>query len=140
MLTRADIPRLSHVLKSVPKNPSSIEWIKSVDEAHLSTWLKYVGAITLNHDLSSHERDHLSSSLDLPAQLGGVGLQSLVRAADEKLLGSWASNTADLIKFSKSKDLTIYTDLANALDSMADAEDDPSDPPSPLRYWQLQPS
>jgi len=33
-----------------------------------------------------------------------------------------------LIKFFRSKDLNIYTDLANALDSMADAEDDPVDP------------
>jgi hypothetical protein len=44
------------------------------------------------------------------------------------MLGSWASITADLIKFFKSKDLGIYNDLANALDSIADAEDDPVDP------------
>jgi hypothetical protein len=33
-----------------------------------------------------------------------------------------------LIKFFRSKDLIIYNDLANALDSIADAEDDPVDP------------
>jgi hypothetical protein len=33
-----------------------------------------------------------------------------------------------LIKFFRSKDLSIYNDLANALDSIADAEDDPVDP------------
>ena len=33
MLTGAIIPRLSHVLKSVPKDVSSIEWMKFVDKA-----------------------------------------------------------------------------------------------------------
>ena len=36
--------------------------------------------------------------------------------------------TADLIKFFGSKDPNIYNDIANALDSIADAEADPVDP------------
>jgi hypothetical protein len=65
MLTRTAIPRLSHVLKSVPKDASSIEWMKYVDKAHLSTWLSCVKATALDTDLSSQERDRLSSSQDL---------------------------------------------------------------------------
>ena len=44
------------------------------------------------------------------------------------MLGSWASITADLIKFFRSKDLNIYTELADTLNSMADADDEPTDP------------
>jgi len=55
--------------------------------------------------LPAPERAHLAASLDLPPQFGGVGLQSLIRAADEELLGSWAAVTADLITFCKSKGL-----------------------------------
>ncbi len=68
-LTRATIRRLSHVFKLVPKDSSSIDWMKSVDEAHLSIWLNCVGAATVDPDLSSHERDHLFSSVDLHTPL-----------------------------------------------------------------------
>ncbi len=56
-----------------------------------------------------------------------------MRAADKELLGSWASITADLIKFFRSKDKRIYTDLAIALEFMADAEEEPvgHTPPTP---------
>jgi hypothetical protein len=50
-----------------------------------------------------------------------VGLQSLVRETDEELLGSWASITADLIKFFNSKDLHVYSKLVEALESMVAA-------------------
>ena len=66
MLTRAAIPRLSHIIKSVPKDSSCIEWIKLVDDADLSNWLNCVRAITLDPVLTYRERKHLSSSLDLP--------------------------------------------------------------------------
>jgi len=72
--------------------------------------------------MNINERQHLSSSLDLPPQLGGEGLHSLVRAADEELLGSWASVTTDLIAFFRSKGLQVYDKLANALDTMCDEE------------------
>jgi hypothetical protein len=51
-----------------------------------------------------------------------------MRAADEGILGSWASITADLIKFFMSKDLNVYTQLAGVLDSMVGEEDEPIDP------------
>jgi hypothetical protein len=62
----------------------------------------------------------MASSLDLPPQFGGVGLHSLIRAADEELTGSWASITTDLINFYRSKQLSAYTKMVEALDSMAD--------------------
>ena len=62
--------------------------MKTVDDAHLSTWLGCVGAATLDLSLQGTQRDHLSASLDLPPQFGGVGLQSLIRVVDEELLGS----------------------------------------------------
>jgi len=69
--------------------------------------------------------------LDLPPQFGGVGLQSLIRAANEKLLGSWASVSVDLISFFRSKDLTVYDNLANALDAMANEDGDQISPAIP---------
>jgi hypothetical protein len=38
MLKGSVIPRLTHILKSVPKDPASIEWMKFADEAHFSAW------------------------------------------------------------------------------------------------------
>ena len=43
-----------------------------------------------------------------------------MRAADEELLGSWASITPNLISFYRSKGLEVYTKIVDALDSMAD--------------------
>ena len=39
MLTESAIPRLTHILKSMPKEAASIGWMPLLDEAHLSTWL-----------------------------------------------------------------------------------------------------
>ncbi len=39
MLTTADVPRLTHVLKSVPKDDASTTWMKEADDAHLTTWM-----------------------------------------------------------------------------------------------------
>ena len=66
--------------------------------------------------------------MDLPPQFGGVRLQSFIRAADEELLGSWASDAADLISFFRSKDLIVYDKLANALEAMADEDGDQTAP------------
>ena len=54
-------------------------------------------------------------------------MQSLVRAADEELLGSWAAVTADLITFCRSKGLSVYSQIADALDSMPDPPPLPTD-------------
>ncbi len=97
MLTGEAIPRLTHILKSVPKDEASKGWMQAVDDAHLSTWLECAGAPTLVADLTLQEHNRLSTSLDLPPQFGGIGMQSLIRAADEEYLGSWAAVTANLI-------------------------------------------
>ena len=92
----------------------------SVDDAHLSTWLDCTGASTHGADLSTWEGDLLSASLDLPTQFGGIGMQSLIRAVDEELPGSWASVTTILVVFLRSKSLSVYDKLSDALDAMAD--------------------
>ena len=78
--------------------------------------------------MTSQERQHLAASLDLPPQFEGMGLQSLIRAAYEELLGSWASVTANLITFSRSKGLSVHDKLADALDAMVDENTDPATP------------
>ena len=85
--------------------------------------MKCIGGETLDADLPPLDREHLADSLDIPPQFGGVGLQSLIRVADEELLGSWASITSDLISFFRSNDSPVYTRLVDALDSMADTHD-----------------
>ena len=88
MLSSSGVPRLTHVLKTVPKDASSTGWMETADDAHLSTWLKCVGGETLDADLPPIKWEHLVASLDLPPQFGGVGLQSLIRAVDEEIFGS----------------------------------------------------
>ncbi len=103
MLTEVVIHHLSHILKYVPKDSSSIAWMENVDEAHLSTWMDCMEAATLDHALPSPERDHLSSSLDLPPssvesdynhlfglqmrRCSGHGSLSLNKFATTKVLG-----------------------------------------------------
>ena len=122
MLTGSAVPRLSHVLKSVPKDQTSEPWMKEVDKKHMETWMECVGALSLHNDMTDKERQHLADSVDLPPQFGGVGLQSLIRAADEEMIGSWASITADLITYFRAKSLPVYDELAEALEAMADEE------------------
>jgi hypothetical protein len=59
-----------------------------------------------------------------------VGLQSLIRVADEELLGPWASITSDLINFLRSKGIPVYTKLADALDAMAGSPETLSEEPA----------
>jgi hypothetical protein len=54
-----------------------------------------------------------------------------MRAADEELLGSWASITADLIAFCRSKNQSVCTKIADVLDSMIDFNDPLTDNPLP---------
>jgi hypothetical protein len=98
--------------------------MEEIDREHLSTWMECVGTSTLESDMTAQERRHLATSLDLPPQFGGVGLQSLIRAANEELLGSWTSVTANLIAFFRSKNVTVYDNLADALDAMANEDRD----------------
>jgi hypothetical protein len=94
-----EVPRFTHILMFVPKDQASTAWMQSADDAHLSMWLRCVGTEQLDAALPTLERAHLAESLDLPPQFGGVGLQSLMRASDKELLGSWTTVTADLINF-----------------------------------------
>ena len=98
MIIGSSVPRLTHILKIVPKNTTLDEWMQSAD-VYLSTWLNCVGAKQLDTAIPASERAHLAASLDLPSQFGGVGLQSLIRGADKKLFQSWAWISADLIPF-----------------------------------------
>ena len=132
MLSGPSVPRLTDILKSMPKDFASNEWIHAADEAHLTTWIECNGASTPITTLSVSESAHLAASLDLPPQFGGVGLHSLIRVADEELLGSWASTKADLIAFCRSKELSVYAKKIDALDSMADRPDKQHEaPPHP---------
>jgi hypothetical protein len=124
MMTGSTAPRLTHILKNIPKDESSTNWMKAVEDAHLTTWMKCVGAETLDATLPPIERAHLAALIDLPLQFGGVGLQSIIRAADEELLRSWSSITSDLIIFCRYKDLPVYSKLAYTLDSMTYTPDD----------------
>jgi hypothetical protein len=65
MLTGSAVPRLTHILKSVPKDQASMDWMESADEAHLHTWLSCNGVETLHDALSPSDRSLLSASLDL---------------------------------------------------------------------------
>jgi hypothetical protein len=66
MLIGSAVPGPTHIVKCVPKDDVSTRWMMAVDETHLSTWLDCTGASTLIAELSSEERDLLSTSLDLP--------------------------------------------------------------------------
>ena len=113
----------------MPKDEISKQWMEDVDMEHLSTWMGCAGTSTLESDMTAHERRRLlAASLDLPPQFGGLGLQSLIRVANEEWLGSWASVTTNLIAFFRSKGLTVYDKLADALDAMADENIDLATP------------
>ena len=94
---------------------------------YLSTWLRCVGAEQLDATLPALERAHLAASIDLPPQFGGAGLQSLIRTADEEIIGSWAAYTADLITLYRSKGLSAYSHIVDALDSIANHLPTPMD-------------
>ncbi len=66
--------------------------------------------------MAPQELQHLADSLDLPPQLGGVEMQSLMQVSDEDLLGC----------------LDVYDKLAGALDAMADDDQDPISPIIPV--------
>jgi hypothetical protein len=55
-----------------------------------------------------------------------------MRVAHEELLGLWASLTADLVSFFRSKCFNVYDKLANALDVMANEDDDPTSSSIPV--------
>jgi hypothetical protein len=104
-----------------------------MDTAHVSTWLHCLTASpVLEHALSPTEWNSLTEWLDLPPSYGGSGLNSLVRSADEELLGSFAGIAASLISFCRKTELPIYITLAQALEAMGDGTEalEEENPPS----------
>jgi len=100
MLTGAVRQKLIYLLKTMQKNPLTTQWTREIDGAHLSTWLHCLTASTdLENAIGPLARDQLASLSDLPPALGGIGLLSLERFADEELLGSFAGIAASLISF-----------------------------------------
>jgi hypothetical protein len=65
-------------------------------------------------------------------------MQSLIRAVDEELLRSWAAVTTNLIVFLRSKSLSAYGKLADAMDAMA--YDDVDDIEMPVISTDAAPS
>ena len=70
----------------------------------------------MENDLGLERRADLSELLDLPASYGGAGLQSLVSAADEEFLGSFAGIAGALISFCMNTELQVYIRIAEALE------------------------
>jgi hypothetical protein len=124
MLMCLAVPRLTHIVKSVSKDDAATGWMTTVDEAHLSTWLDCTGASTLGLDVTPQKCNHLSASLDQNLQFGGIGMQSLIKAADEELLGACVLVSANLIVFLRTKGLSGYDRLGDAPDVMVDNEED----------------
>ncbi len=92
-----------------------------MDIAHISIWLYcLIASIDLELAMGTDSLDQLTGLLDLPPSFGGIGLQSLERAADEELLGSFASISASLIAFCRKIKLPMYVSIAKALECMGD--------------------
>ena len=124
MLTGAASQKLIYLLKTVQKNPQTALWMREMDDAHVSTRLLCLTASTdLKSALGPPARDQLPGLLELPPAFGGIGLQSLERAADEELLGSFAGISASLISFCTSTKLHVYITIAEALEGMADVSE-----------------
>ena len=125
MLKGAIVPRLSHILKYVQKNNHTVGWMAEIDGAHLSASLHCLTASeVLKNDLGSEGRGNLLGLLDLSTFYGGAGLQSLVVAAEERFLGSFAGIAASLISFFKNTEMPVYIRIAEALEGTEDTDVD----------------
>jgi len=122
MLTGAARPRLTHLLKSVEKNPRTELWLLEMDSANVATWLHCLTSSTvLETAMDDSNMDILTDWLDLPPSYGGVGLNSICRSADEEHFGSFATIAASLISFCRKTELHVYVGIAEALKAMGDA-------------------
>jgi hypothetical protein len=121
MLTGDASQKLIYLLKTVQKNPLTLQLMREIDEAHVSTCLYCLSASTdLEHAICPPARDQLAGLIDLPPAFGGIGLQSLECFADEELLGSFAGISASLIFFCRSTELLVYIVIAESLEGMDD--------------------
>ena len=46
MITGAASQKLIYLMKSVQKNPQTARWLQEMDDAHVSTWLHCLTALT----------------------------------------------------------------------------------------------
>jgi len=103
LLTGAASQKLIYLLKTMQKNPQTAQWMRVMDDTHVSTWLHCLSASTvLEHAIGPLARCQLASLIDLPPTFGGIGLQFLERSSDEELLGSFAGISASLISLCRS--------------------------------------
>ena len=117
MLKGADVPRLSHILKSVQKNNHSAGWMQEINGARLLAWLHCLTTSRdLEDDLGVERKVGLLDLLDLPASYGGAGLQSLALATAEKFMGSFAGIASALISFCRNTEMFAYIRIAEALE------------------------
>ena len=73
MLKGTEVPRLSHILRSVQKSQHSRGWRQRMDGAHLSAWMHCLTASeVLEHALGPEGRSQLSDVLDLPPRMEGL--------------------------------------------------------------------
>jgi hypothetical protein len=62
MLTGAIGLRLTHMFKSVERNPRTEQWMREIDDAHVSTWLHCLtSSPDLDDVMSIGERDQLAA-------------------------------------------------------------------------------
>ena len=89
MLSGSVAPRMTHILKSIPKIEDTSAWMLATDEAYRSNSLRCLtNSMKLEEAFAYEELGLLTETLDLPPQLGGAGLQPLELSADEEFLGS----------------------------------------------------
>ncbi len=74
MLTGGASHRLTHLLKSIQKNPLTIRWMKKMDATHVSTWLHCLTtSAALEHAMGPDSVAQLAGLLDLLPYYGGIG-------------------------------------------------------------------
>jgi hypothetical protein len=138
MLIGAESQRLTHLLKTVQKNPRAAQWMKEKDDVHVFIWLHCLSASTdLEQAIGHPALDKLTRLLDLPPVFGSIGLRSLERSTCEEFLGSFAGISASLITFCRSTELPLYIAIAEASERMDEASalqrnDEDDAPPFPF--------
>ncbi len=71
MLTGAAGQRLTHLSKSIKKNPQTALWMQKMDTTHVSIWIHCLTASTdLEYALDFTSRESLTGLLDLPSSYG----------------------------------------------------------------------
>jgi hypothetical protein len=67
MLTGAASQKLIYLLKTVQKNPQTAQWMREIDDAHVSSWLNCLTAsIDLENAIGPLARDQIAGLIVLP--------------------------------------------------------------------------